>query len=126
MGTEIIDRVSQYIDALAANLGVAASHVYETMVRQTVLEGIVYTAASVLFVILGLFALIKTWKYALSEKAVRNGSVEFMAPICVVGSFVYAILTIGALINLPDTVMKVFNPEYFVIREILDVVKGAV
>ncbi|MCY9532939.1 hypothetical protein M5X06_12725 [Paenibacillus alvei] len=127
MGTEIIDRVSQYIDALAANLGVAASHVYETMVRQMVVEGAVYSIflSSLLAALTVLGIKLIKLTVAKKDKIYRDDWEAFVYIGWVVGGIAYIILLIASIVIVPESVMKIYNPEYFVIRDLLSIVKGA-
>lgn len=127
MNPEILEKVTQYIDSLAASLGVAATHVYETMVRQMVVEGVVYSVVLTLLLIGVSVAGVRLIKltFARRETIYRN---DWEAPVFIgwtIGGLGYVILSIVVVSVVPESVMKIFNPEYFVIRDILSVVKGA-
>lgn len=126
MGTEIIDKVSQYIDALAANLGVAASHVYETMVRQMVVEGVVYSIFLSLLLAVLTFLGIKLIKITVAkwDEIYRDDWEAFVYIGWVVGGIAYIILLIASVVTIPESIMRIYNPEYFVIRDLLSIVKG--
>lgn len=126
MSEVIIDKVAQYIEALAASLGVAAAHVYEVMARQKVTEGIVYSVLLPVIVVVATVAGVKLAKLTVKnwEELYRN---DVEAPITVAwvfGGIAYLVLIIATIANLPEYVMKIYNPEYYVIREILGVIKG--
>lgn len=128
MNPEVLDKVTQYIDSIAASLGVAAAHVYETMTRQMVVEGVVYSAILTLLLIGATVGGVKLIKLTTTrwETIYRN---DWEAPVIigwVTGGLGYVILSIVVVLVVPESAMKIFNPEYFVIRDILSVIKGAV
>lgn len=127
MNPEVLDKVTQYIDSIAASLGVAAAHVYETMTRQMVVEGVVYSAILTLLLIGATVGGVKLIKLTTTrwETIYRN---DWEAPVIigwVTGGLGYVILSTVVVLVVPESVMKIFNPEYFVIRDILSVIKGA-
>ncbi|MCG7407727.1 hypothetical protein MH117_09855 [Paenibacillus sp. ACRRX] len=128
MGTEVIDKISQYVDALAASLGVAATHVYEVMIRQMVAEGIVYgVLLSLLYIVVAIVVLKLAKLTVVKWESLTVKGWDY--PVFVgwfVGGSLFTALTITVFSTVPESVMKLCNPEYFIIRDILSVIKGAV
>jgi len=125
MNDKLAEKAMEYVESIAQSLGVAASHVYEVMLRQTIVEGIVYSALCI--VAIGLL----TFGWAKGIRRLRRNWDDIMdsdlAPLSVllilftgIGS---AIAVVVSFVNLPEYVMKVVNPQYYVIREILSIFK---
>ena len=126
MTEKITDKVFEYIDALAAKLGVAAEYVFEMLVRQKMIEGIAYSATLVIVSIILWFATYKLFRYSYKNFAefcddddpgILFGSLLFLGVVSVLVFFVDAIF-------LPGNIIKIFNPEYYAIKEILNAVTG--
>lgn len=127
MNEKALDKVMQYIDALAAKLGVAAEHVYGVLVRQQLAEGITHTA------ILTVSFIVSLVTFVIIFRALAN-YVGYNDEPCVIGltitgfsTFVLFaanfVLFAANVILLPGYIMHIINPEYYAIREILDVIK---
>lgn len=120
------EKIAEYIEALAQQLGVAVTHLYGVMVRQMVAEGITYGLLNLAFVIA-----IPIIAYKLARLTIRKWDVIYRAdmeglviPAWIFGGIAAAVILIGSAIGLPDAIMHVINPEYYVVREILDAVKN--
>lgn len=126
MNEQLVEKITTYIDQLSVGLGVAAEHVYGVMVRQLIVEGIVYSTL-LLTLIIGLtIAVVK-----LAKLTIRNWEdVEYsdfhtsVTGAWVVGGIAYIIILLICAFNLPHELMKIGNPEYYVIREFLNVLGG--
>jgi small-conductance mechanosensitive channel len=123
MKEKVFDKVTQYIDALAAKLGVAAEHVYGVLVRQQVAEGIVDIVVGTLVLAVLIFALI-----VLIKKVELPHIVDEFDLLGYVFVAAISLLIIGlpggyAVSEISDGIKHVINPEYYAIREILDAVK---
>lgn len=117
--------LTKYIDQMAAKLGVAASHVYEIVIRQTVISGIVNTVLQVFIMIAIYVAFRKGWRYSRDKwREWDDHDNAFLATtVWVVGGIVCGAAFIGCLITLPNAIMSIFNPEYYAIKTILEAVK---
>ena len=136
MSEQVIEMVTQYIDALAAKLGVAAEHVYEVMIKQMVFEGAVGLTASLLCLILSVLVL---WKsipaflkaekehdlhlYGENYDRIKRSDAERRAMVALIISIIFGVVGIASIgvviIGGPQFLMQILNPEYYVIREIL-------
>jgi len=140
MKNEVMNKVGEYIDALAKNLGVAAEHVYKVLVQQQLAEGIGGLLVSLLInivCILVLSKLVKVYRNAeyreiefgfSMKKVPQNKQAEFVymgdgVPFWVFG--ILSIIVLGIMIPIAhDFVLRLINPEYYAIKEIMDVFKG--
>lgn len=120
MDEKVFNKVTEYIDAIAQGLGVAASHVYEVMVRQTVISGAVGSVVMVgLCVLVAVVSAIVVRKIDWSKKDRYGGMTEAQENIIIIISSVSFVTVIAAVLILPGAIMRVLNPEYYVIKEIL-------
>jgi formate hydrogenlyase subunit 3/multisubunit Na+/H+ antiporter MnhD subunit len=121
MNEKVIDKATEYIDALAAKLGVAAEHVYEVLVHQKVMEGVVYSIFLPLVLAILIWVFFKI-KKSLDEYDGYNEEGFIIALI--ITAVVILVMFIVNVVVLPDYVMQIFNPEYYAIREIIDALGG--
>lgn len=120
MGEVIYGDIKQYIDELAQSLGVAAEHVYEILVRQQISDGIITIIATSL-----VWAALATAFYkAVKRDDFYEGKVTVTFIIGVAsGVGIFFALIIGSFESIA-AVKQLINPEYYAIREIMDVIKG--
>jgi hypothetical protein len=143
MKKEVYAKVTEYIDAIAQNLGVAAEYVYEVLVRQQIAEGIADTFIGLLFLALftgSLSVLVKAYTKAEYERS--EGRYSWMESPSNFYAFVkefiegtdgffyafYIPIQIGffifGLTSLYFGVLALINPEYYAIKDILDAFGG--
>lgn len=121
---KVTERVFEYIDAIAQQLGVAAEYVFTVLVRQQMIEGIVYG----LFLLIANIAIgivaIKIYKYTFCnwEKLCKRDN-EFWILGCSATGLILLILIFYNVKFLLLYTLKTFNPEYYAIKEILGVFK---
>lgn len=129
MNEKVIENVTEYIDVMAAKLGVAAEHVYEVLVRQQFIDGITYLVMFSLFLLLTIFLGFATVRFfKLGEETDDRDKQELFAFITVCFGIATLILLFIAgfclLFNVPGAVKQLINPEYYAIKEILDTIGG--
>jgi len=123
MNEKVFEKVTQYIDALAAKLGVAAEHVYGVLVRQQVAEGIVdIVVGTLVLTLLAVVLMILYKKYGLPTV---EDETDFMFLLLAAAIPVGLIILAGSygIEELSTGIKQVINPEYYAIREILDAIK---
>ena len=144
MGDKVFEQVTEYIDAMAANLGVASEYVFELLVRQQFISGTVGVVLGIAFFIIVAVIIrctIRVYAEGVTERKVKEGYFSITEPVGVnrIGkikaeldkggiSFVIAVCVVFGIIGVVALVMGVktlLNPEYYAIKEILDVFKGA-
>jgi hypothetical protein len=122
MKDKAFEKVTEYIDAMAAKLGVAAEHVYGILVKQQIAEGITYVIVMPLILAVLAFVLTKLIK---SLKSYEGYDPEgYIAGIAISG-LALLIVFVVAIFVVPEAILKISNPEYYAIRELLDAVGGA-
>lgn len=116
MNNDIIEKVDDYIKSIADSLGVAAEHVYKTLVTQQIIDGWVSIGVgvgliltSLLFISLVLIGFKRGW----NERILTP-----ITGVAVAGSIVIIMMILGAI---PSGIKHITNPEYYAIKEILDV-----
>lgn len=120
------DNVTQYLEQMAAKLGVAAEHVYGVLVRQQSTEGIVWVIGCAVYIVFmawlgrSLYARraeIQKMNQGKSYYSREDDLSEAFGWYCSLGGLssaaAFALLLYG--------VMHVINPEYYAIREIMEV-----
>ncbi|MBR8661185.1 hypothetical protein [Brevibacillus sp. NL20B1] len=116
------DKITQYLEQMAAKLGVAAEHVYGVLVRQQVAEGIAFTIGAVIAV----FVLFRLGRWIYRNYEANKG--DYMSDWGMILLF-FLIFGggggVGAMVVGLIGVMQIINPEYYAIREIMDVIGGA-
>lgn len=135
MNEKMIDK---YIQALSEKLGVAAKHIFEALYSQQIYYGLMELIVSlVLLVILvvsikltiNIFAKAKYETkgeyYTIREPAnlyakVKESEFVEMGLIWLVFGIAWIILVIVILSMMPDGIMRLINPNYYAIKEILD------
>lgn len=121
-----IDGIGTVVNQLAKQLGVAAAHVYEVYTRQMFVEGLTYSIISFTIAITVLILIIKTYKWVAKYNDGYDewgeGSVILVIFVTLAGGGLFFGMIFGVF---TENIMKVFNPEYYTMKEIFDMVKSA-
>ena len=119
MKEKIYEKATEYIETLASSMGVAAEHVYGVLVRQQFAEGITLTVLlPVILVVLGLIL-----RFCIKKQNENYNDDGYMVATVLLGIFT-GLLLVVSLFVIPESIMKMINPEYYAIKEIMDVLKG--
>ena len=126
------EKAFEYIDAIAANLGVAAEHVYGALLKQAMVSGL----RSVVYIIICLavsYLIIKMFKRIYSD--VKEGEegifvdsfgVSIGGVIALIfGGIAIVIMFFAIMSDISNATTALLNPEYWALKEILDTIKGA-
>jgi hypothetical protein len=130
MKEKAFQKATEYIDAIAAKLGVAAEHVYGILVRQQYVEGITTILGCLTFVAVMFFIsrkitdLTKSTRESAKKKSFTEISEDLAHVVLVLGWIAFFFALIFASFAIPDSVAKLINPEYYAIKEILDAIGG--
>lgn len=111
MDEQIISKVLGYIEDLGKTVSNGATYGFELLVKQQMLEGIVWTSISILFLLASIIIAPKI------IMKIYKASDEFFASMT---GFVVVIISLIAVVSLPSHIMSIFNPEYYAIKEIMD------
>jgi heme/copper-type cytochrome/quinol oxidase subunit 2 len=125
MSDQIANKVFEYIDAMAQKLGVATEYVFNLLVQQKIIEGIVYSIVLIIASVVIGIAAYKIIKYVTSnwDELYRNDTEFGWSIFAAIIGIIAVILFIVDLTVLPNYVMQIFNPQYYAIKEILDTLK---
>jgi drug/metabolite transporter (DMT)-like permease len=119
MPDKIYSDISGAIAILAQKLGVAAEHVYTVLIRQQFAEGI-YAIIIIAVAVLGLLLAVIIFKLCFKhgDKG-EEGIAIFLGctAACIGATALFVIL------SSTGNVLKVVNPEYYAIQEIIKMVK---
>lgn len=118
--SEWIEQVGTVVGDLAKQLGVATEHVYTVYTKQIFFEGVVSASYNAFFMIILLIAIIITW---ILTRNIDDES-KWIARVIVsfVGFGLIALIGDSFVGNL----VRVLNPEYYTIKEIIEQVGGMV
>jgi chromate transport protein ChrA len=122
------DKFGNYINELAKQLGVAATHVYGVLVRQQYVEALsalITDAVYVAILILLCVIFSKMWKRALRAK--DNGDSAFAM------SFISFFFTAGMIVaiifllaDIKNSLTRLLNPEYYALKDIMNFIQSKV
>ncbi|UJH95716.1 hypothetical protein [Bacillus phage vB_BtM_BMBsp2] len=124
------DKLGGFIDELAKQLGVAATHVYEVLVKQQFVEGIsllvkagVWIGILILIWTLMNKLIFKKWKEHDSPSGDAHFAMGILTVFVVIGSVIigYKVVdwvTLG--------IKMLLNPEYYALDTLMEFVKGQV
>ena len=126
------EKAFEYIDAIAANLGVAAEHVYGALLKQAMVSGL----RSVVYIIIGLavsYVIIKILKTVYSD--VKEGEDGIFVDsygvslggvfALIFGGIAIILMFFAIMSDISNATTALLNPEYWALKEILDTIKGA-
>ncbi len=142
MKNEVINKVDQYIQQMAESLGVAAEHVYGILVKQQIVFGVMSVGGALLsltLLILFLMFISKAFKEADIEEtnyrfssskrannfygsvviSMREGYPTYWFPLGMLAILTLILLILAIISGIPH----ILNPEYYAIKEIMDVFK---
>ena len=126
------EKAFEYIDAIAANLGVAAEHVYGALLKQAMVSGL----RSVVYIIICLavgYAILKMFKRIYAD--VKEGEDGIFVDsygvslggvfALVFGGIAIILMFFAIMSDISNATTALLNPEYWALKEILDTIKGA-
>jgi hypothetical protein len=118
------EKITQYIDAIAQKLGVATEYVWEVLTKQMVIEGWVYSITLIggsLLMIFGLYKLAMYIKNNYDDLYDKDFEFPIMLLAAIYTVFVFVLLVV-TFVETPGNIMKIVNPEYYAIKEILEAI----
>ena len=126
------EKAFEYIDALAANLGVAAEHVYGALLKQAMVSGVRSLVFIIIFLAVG-YAIIKMFMRIYSDvKEGEDGLFVDSYEVSLGGLFALMfggmaiiIMFLAIMADISNATTALLNPEYWALKEILDTIKGA-
>lgn len=124
------DKFGSYINELAKQLGVAAEHVYGVLIRQQYAEavGTLIEAFILLcvFIVLTVFFVLG-WKRA--NHWLEKGYDEWQVGM-IIGTVVYLVASAFIIVEITsdvkDGIMRLLNPEYYALKDIMDFIQSKV
>ena len=120
MSEIIYGDIKQYIDELAQSLGVAADHVYGLLVKQQIADGIVTIIA---FIATGA-VLVTVFYIAVKREDFRKSELTVTWFIGIASGMILFVTLLAGAVEITGAVKQLINPEYYAIKEIMDVFKG--
>lgn len=114
------ETISNLLNVLAEKLGVGVNHFWPIFVKQQYYEGLIFLISLVAFIVMGVGLL--TWgKIELSKKNWSENS-GYWAPF-IIGIFILLICAMAFIFEGTDSIMKMCNPEYWAVKEIIQMAK---
>jgi hypothetical protein len=123
--SEWIDGIGVVVKEMAKQLGVAAEHVYEVYTKQMFAEGLTTVLLYSVFTLIMIIGSLVIYK--LLKKMVRSD-------IDYIDVYGFSVIPIGlwffiSLIFFPElqeAILKMINPEYYTMKDLLEMVKETV
>ena len=124
MKENIGEQINSVIDNLANKLGIAADKIYPYLVKQSFAEGIVGIVMFLVFLILFIISIKMSMKYVgvLNDELELDAS-TFMFILFIIIAFFTFIVSLFSLPDLGFCVIKIINPEYAAIQELIKLIK---
>ncbi|MED2979507.1 hypothetical protein P4284_22870 [Bacillus swezeyi] len=120
-----MDKAMEYIDKLAAKLGVAAEHVYGILVKQQIVNGVICVVSTIVILALLGIALLKLIRKGIEhQKTLRSFYTSPYTIVAVLVGIALALVVIVSFFVIPIGINQIINPEYYAIKEILDTIGG--
>ena len=118
---QIYSDVKSGIVAIASALKIGAEHVYEVLVRQQVVNAIVYVLCAIFSFLFGMIGYKESGKIEFDD----DNNPKEVRPLVVTVGFVFISVVLGSvfLFHLDNITMGFINPEYGAIKEIIDFAK---
>ncbi|MCU7556587.1 hypothetical protein [Macrococcus capreoli] len=118
------EETMKYIDQLAKSLNVASEHVYEALLKQAVVSGIMSIVCAIVMLIVTIALVLvirKAWIKAEYDPYFDSGD----AAMCtfVVGIVLFIVVCVG-ICAAENGVTALVNPEYWAIKEVLNAIKS--
>lgn len=119
------ETITKYIDQLAQSLNVASEHVYEALIKQAMVSGIIATVWAVIMsaVVLGCLKVIQKTR----KKAQESGD-YFDESESLLKSVLFGLLILVSFVSgwcaIETALTALLNPEYWAIKEVLNAIKS--
>lgn len=112
----------ELIEQMAAKLGVAVQFVMSALIRQAYVEAITWVVVDLLFIVVSVFIFrnirkIVKWCYG------EDDDLRTEAAILMVPAIIYIVCMLVCLCHIETIVTGFLNPEYWAIKQILDLAK---
>jgi len=111
-----VDKIGNVIAEIASGLGVAAEHVYGILVRQQFVEGCVWTGGGIVLWLVYVFMT----RFLIRLVKEDDDWTPALILFGVFGGFGLVLLTV---LEVVPNMMKMFNPEYYAMRDIIEMLK---
>lgn len=119
-----MDKAMEYIDKLAAKLGVAAEHVYEVLVKQAIANGVANVLIGALVIAAAILLSAYTVRFV-KKRLKTHGMDGVDLFVLIIFCLVFIVLPVfGGIASVADGITALVNPEYYAIKEILDTIGG--
>ncbi|MFC8958280.1 hypothetical protein ACFTXL_01155 [Bacillus subtilis] len=119
-----MDKAMEYIDKLAAKLGVAAEHVYGVLVKQAYINGIDNIVVGTLVIIAVIILSLGVVKFV--KKRLRNSGMDGADLfVLIIFCLLFNVLPLfGGIVSVASGISAMINPDYYAIKDILNSIKG--
>lgn len=118
----IVDKVGSYVDAMAEQLGVAGSFLWETIIRQMYVNGVVHAGVSLL-AMSGVYLAYKNFKKGEAMEPSASYDGDERTTRMVISFIVGLAFGVVAFVCMLWAVFYLANPEYQALMKIVEAVK---
>jgi hypothetical protein len=126
MKDKLINKILEYMENIGELVSEGAAYGFKMLVKQQFIEGVVWTTFNVLWILTAIVVSIltvKAYKEQVDEHGRFNSDDSIKGVIFIIATALLGVGTLFNVIAMPDNVLKVLNPEYYAIKEILETVK---
>lgn len=121
MDNQVVGKVLEYIENVGTAVSNGATYGFELLVKQQFVEGIVWTGFNLMWLIITIILVRSFFKRFKEVEYCKEDDVQLWILGISSGIFI-----VGSLVNIlcmPENIMSIFNPEYYAIKEIMDIFK---
>lgn len=118
------ETITKYIDQLAKSLNVASEHVYEALLKQAMVSGIIALVWAVVMLAATIALILvvrRAWIRAQEDPYFDSGDAAVVTGVN--GVIIFLVVCFG-LYTVEYGLTALLNPEYWAIKEVLNAVKS--
>lgn len=124
MKDQVITKVLEYIENIGSVVSKSTEYGFEMLVRNQLYEGVTGSVLVLLgFIVTLVFIILAVKKYKQSNKKESDPELSFL--VFSGFSVLFGFISFINLFRISEMVLKILNPEYYAIKEIIDVISGS-
>lgn len=125
LGFSLICRAQDMLSHAASSMGISPAAVHASLLKQQVTNSVVYIVYILVLIIISVIGWVKLRNDLVSQQSAKDP--DDLVPQLIIEGVIASIFTVMALIYIPmkltDIVMGFTNPEYGVVKELLNLIK---
>lgn len=122
-----VDQIGVVVNEMAKQMGVAAEHIYKVYTKQMFVEGIVHSFVHLLsfaiFFVIWRIVYVQVCKTYNNPEDRSKYDPEAKIFVIVIGGIIFLLGFFLSIELLVESLLKIFNPEYYTLKDILESIK---